>query len=61
MAEGGFMRRATDVGFTLVERIAQWEREYGAILRFATEKPRILTLSYLMRQGDSPLALLRRG
>lgn len=30
MAEGGFMRRATDVGFTLVERIAQWEREYGA-------------------------------
>lgn len=24
------MRRATDVGFTLVERIAQWEREYGA-------------------------------
>lgn len=55
------MRRATDVGFTLVERIAQWEREYGANIAVRDEKPRILTLSYLMRQGDSPLALLRRG
>lgn len=59
MAEGGFMRRATDVGFTLVERIAQWEREYGA--NIAVRDRETLTLSYLMRQGDSPLALLRRG
>lgn len=62
MAEGGFMRRATDVGFTLVERIAQWEREYGANIAV---RDRETTYTYTelfdAGKGDSPLALLRRG
>ena len=50
MAEGGFMRRATDVGFTLVERIAQWEREYGANIAV---RDRETTYTYTERPSAS--------